>query len=68
MLINKEFTVLVEGESDETELLLKGRFYGQAPDIDGQVLINDGAASPGDMVRVRITETLPYDLVGEIVS
>lgn len=67
-LVGKEFTVLVEGESDETELLLKGRHYGQAPEIDGQVLINDGTAAPGDMVRVRITEALPYDLVGEIVE
>jgi ribosomal protein S12 methylthiotransferase len=65
-LVGKEFTVLVEGLSDETELLLKGRHYGQAPSIDGQVLINSGDAAPGDMVRVRITEAMPYDLVGEI--
>lgn len=67
-LVGQEFTVLVEGESDETELLLKGRFYGQAPEIDGQVLINDGTAAPGDLVRVQITEALPYDLVGGIVN
>ncbi len=67
-LLGQEFTVLVEGESEETELLLKGRHFGQAPDIDGQVLINDGVAAAGDLVRVRITEILPYDLVGEIVG
>ncbi|MBI3558670.1 MAG: 30S ribosomal protein S12 methylthiotransferase RimO [Deltaproteobacteria bacterium] len=67
-LLGREFTVLVEGESEETELLLKGRHFGQAPDIDGQVLINDGVAAAGDLVRVRITEILPYDLVGEIVD
>lgn len=67
-LIGREFTVLVEGESDETELLLKGRHYGQAPEIDGQVLINDGTAAPGNLVSVRITEALPYDLVGGIVD
>lgn len=67
-LVGKEFTVLVEGESEETELLLKGRFYGQAPEIDGQVLINDGTADMGSIVRVRITEALPYDIVGEIVE
>lgn len=65
--VGKEFTVLVEGVSEETELLLKGRHFGQAPEIDGQVLINDGTAAPGDLVRVRITETLPYDLVGGII-
>ncbi len=67
-LVGKTFTVLVEGESDETELLLKGRHSGQAPDIDGQVLINDGAAVPGDLVQVQITEALPFDLVGGIVG
>jgi ribosomal protein S12 methylthiotransferase len=67
-LIGREFDVLVEGQSDETDLLLKGRHYGQAPDIDGQVLINDGQAAPGDLVRVRITEAMPIDLVGGIVT
>jgi ribosomal protein S12 methylthiotransferase len=67
-MVGRELTVLVEGESEETELLLKGRHYGQAPEIDGQVLINDGVAAPGELVRVKITEALPYDLVGEIVS
>lgn len=67
-MVGKTFKVLVEGESDETELLLKGRHYGQAPDIDGQVLINDGSAKIGDLVQVQITEALPYDLVGGIVE
>jgi ribosomal protein S12 methylthiotransferase len=67
-MLGKEIEVLVEGVSDETDLLLKGRFFGQAPGIDGQVLINDGTAAPGDIVRVRVTEVLPYDLVGGIVQ
>lgn len=66
-LIGKTFDVLVEGESEETSLLLKGRHYGQAPEIDGQVLINDGTAAPGDIVKVQISEVLPYDLVGGII-
>ena len=68
MQVGKEFDVLVEGVSEETELLLKGRHAGQAPEIDGQILINDGDAAPGDIVRVRITEALPLDLVGAIVG
>ncbi|MBI3543984.1 MAG: TRAM domain-containing protein, partial [Deltaproteobacteria bacterium] len=67
-MLGRELTVLVEGESEETELLLRGRHFGQAPEIDGAVLINDGVANPGDLVRVKITEILPYDLVGEIVT
>lgn len=65
--IGKTIEVLVEGYSEETDLLLQGRFWGQAPDIDGVVLINDGQANAGDMVKVHITDSLEYDLVGEIV-
>lgn len=59
--------VIVEGYSEETELLLQGRSSQQAPDIDGVVLINDGQAKIGDIVKVRITDSMEYDLIGEIV-
>ncbi|MBF0362005.1 MAG: 30S ribosomal protein S12 methylthiotransferase RimO [Oligoflexia bacterium] len=39
--IGKDVEVLIEGVHEETDLLLQGRFYGQAPDIDGKVIIND---------------------------
>jgi ribosomal protein S12 methylthiotransferase len=38
----------------------------QAPDVDGQVLINDGTARPGEFVSVELTDTAGYDLVGRI--
>ena len=60
--------VIVEGFSEETELLLQGRSSQQAPDIDGVVLINDGQAKVGDIVKVRITDSMEYDLIGEIVA
>jgi ribosomal protein S12 methylthiotransferase len=66
--IGKTVDVLVEGYSEETELLLQGRTSQQAPDIDGVVLINDGQAKIGEMVRVRVTESMEYDLIGEIVG
>lgn len=66
--VGKTIDVIVEGFSEETELLLQGRFWGQAPDIDGVVLINDGTAEVGDMVKVHITDSMEYDLLGEIVS
>ncbi|MHB8483985.1 MAG: 30S ribosomal protein S12 methylthiotransferase RimO [Nitrospiria bacterium] len=59
--------VLVSGLSQETDLLLEGRYYGQMPEGDGLVYINDGIANPGDMVKVEITDAHPYDLVGKIV-
>ncbi len=65
--LGRVIDVLVEGQHEETELLLQGRHAGQAPDIDGKVIINDGLAKAGDIVRVEITDVLDYDLVGRIV-
>lgn len=64
--IGDRMKVLVEGLSDETDLLLQGRTEHQAPGIDGVVLINDGEAEPGVFVDVEITEAHPYDLVGRV--
>lgn len=66
-LVGQVFDTLVEGFSQETDLLLRGRFYGQAPEIDGVILINDGEAQAGHFHSVEITEAHPYDLVGKIV-
>lgn len=74
--LNEEFIgqtidVLVEGLHEETDLLLKGRHEGQAPDIDGCVIINETNGIPmsvGDIVKVKVTEVHDYDLIGEVVS
>jgi len=68
--VGKTLEVMVEGLHEETEFLFKARHYGQAPDIDGVVLINDTKDKPleaGDFVKVKITDQYAYDLVGEIV-
>ncbi len=66
--VGKVVDVLVEGYSEETELLLQGRMSQQAPDIDGVVLINDGQCKVGDIVQVEITESMEYDLIGHVVE
>lgn len=66
-LINQTEQVIVEGYSEETELLLKGRSSRQAPDIDGQVYITSGTANVGDIVTIRFTDSSDYDLIGEMV-
>lgn len=60
--------VLVEGAHAETDHLLVGRARTQAPDVDGQILLNDGYAEPGTFNRVLLTETAGYDLVGRILG
>jgi len=65
-LVGKTVPVIVEGLSPETDLLLTGRTATMAPDVDGQVLINEGTAMVGEIVSVHITEAHTYDLVGSI--
>ncbi len=67
-LVGRIEPVLVEGYSEETELLLRGRSARQAPDIDGMVYITAGQAEVGDIVALRITDSSEYDLIGEIVE
>ena len=57
---------LIEGYSEETELLLRGRSVRQAPDVDGQVYITSGQADVGDIVNLKITDSSEHDLIGEI--
>ncbi len=67
-LIGKVEQVLVEGYSEETDLLLKGRSARQAPDIDGHYLITSGQANVGDYVQLKITDSSEYDLIGEMLE
>lgn len=67
-MIGRVMQVVVEGYSEETDLLLQGRNSQQAPDIDGVTLINDGQAQVGEMVYVEITDAMEYDLIGRILS
>ncbi len=71
-LVGRRLRVLVEGVCEESEHLLQGRHAGQAPEIDGRVLIVDSclAAPPpaGSFATVEITEAHADDLVGRIVG
>ncbi len=60
--------VLIEGPSEETDLLLKGRTATMAPEVDGQVLINEGLGTVGEILPVLIQEAHPYDLVGRLLD
>jgi ribosomal protein S12 methylthiotransferase len=60
--------LLVEGPHAETEHLLTGRMRTQAPDVDGQVLVNEGMATPGSFVSVELTDVAGYDMVGRIIE
>ena len=70
--VGKEFDLLVEGVSEEHDLLWQGRTLLHAPEIDGKVLINDFGPHetlvPGTFYRCQITESHHYDVVARIVE
>jgi ribosomal protein S12 methylthiotransferase len=70
-LVGSEVPVLVEGLSQETDLLWEARMATQAPGIDGVSLINDfegGEPRPGEMRVLRITEAHDYDVIGTLLE
>ncbi|MFZ0416569.1 MAG: 30S ribosomal protein S12 methylthiotransferase RimO [Candidatus Sulfotelmatobacter sp.] len=71
VLVGQEFDLLLEGTSEETDLLMEGRTAMHAPEIDGKVFVNDFPAEtepqPGEFYRCAITEAHDYDLVARIV-
>ncbi len=70
-LVGQEFDLVLEGISEESDLLLEGRTPMHAPEIDGKVFVNDvpEGLEPkfGEFYRCQVTEAHDYDLVARIV-
>ena len=70
-LVGQEFDLLLEGSSEETDLLMEGRTAMHAPEIDGKVFVNEFPAEaepqPGEFYRCQIVEAHDYDLVAKIL-
>ncbi len=70
-LVGREFDILLQGPSEETELLWEGRTVRHAPEIDGKVFVNDfgeqGEPQEGGFYRCEITEAHDYDLVARLI-
>lgn len=71
-LVGQTVEALLEGPARETDLLLEGRLRGQAPEIDGRLLVNEVPSGweprAGCLVKVRVTRAHDYDLVGRVVA
>ncbi len=67
-------TALVEGPSKDNPLVWEARLESMAPDIDGKLYLTDielpsgEVAESGDVVKVEITKTDAYDLIGRVVE
>ena len=66
--LDKEFTAVVEGFDRFGECWF-GRTANDAPDIDGKVFFtSEKPLAVGEYVKIRVTDTLDYDLIGEVTS
>ena len=64
-LLSKELQVLVDGQREDG--MYVGRYYGQAPEVDGFVSFSaKSSLKAGSLVQVKITKALDYDLEGEM--
>ena len=61
--IGRTLTCLVD--SVERDGLHRGRYYGQAPDIDSVCFIRNSAAQPGQFVETKVIGSSDYDLLVE---
>jgi ribosomal protein S12 methylthiotransferase len=63
-MVGQTLAVNVDGFAAEADLpLLTGRYYGQAPEIDGCVILNDCDARSGDLVNVRVESVFEENLI-----
>jgi len=69
-LVGQVLPIMVDGVSEETDLLLKGRLATQAPDVDGHVLLTSApkGVKAGDILPFRITRATEHDLVAEFAE
>jgi ribosomal protein S12 methylthiotransferase len=70
-LVGREFQVLVEGPSADSELVWEARLATQAPDIDGVCYISDPGEHPlraGEFRTLRVQAGHDYDLTGELID
>lgn len=71
--VGTDVDVLIDGTHEDSDLILSARAYFQAPEVDGQVIINDvegltlASVSTGHLGRAKITEVAGYDLVGTLI-
>ena len=73
-LVGRRVVAIIDGVGDRGEdasedpAVFRGRFYGQAPEVDGRILITGPGLAPGDMGEVLIAGAGHYDLFGELVK
>ncbi len=60
--LGKTFDALVE-RYDEEDRLLIGRLATQAPEVDGETILDGCESAPGEIIKVTVTGAMDYDLI-----
>jgi ribosomal protein S12 methylthiotransferase len=63
--VGQETIILVEGPSEDSDLIMTGRADFQAPEVDSVVLFEGHQPSPGQMVRAKLTKAGSYELLAK---
>ncbi len=68
--VGRKLKAVVEGFHPDSNLLLRARYSGQCPEIDGQIIINDArqVTGFGKIYDVEITGAAGYDLIGRVIG
>lgn len=67
-MVGQVLTVMVEGKIADEDVYVS-RTYRDAPNVDGYLFINSSAnLMTGDFVKVLVTDSNEYDLIGEIYN
>jgi len=65
--LNRTMEVLIDEKSSAEEDLYIGRTQFDAPSVDGEVFVRARDLKAGDFVKVKMIDTMEYDLVGESI-
>lgn len=60
--VGQEAEILFLGQHRDHEYVRWGRLASQAPEADGETIVTDGQANPGEIVLCRIKASHDYDL------
>ncbi|WP_100934805.1 30S ribosomal protein S12 methylthiotransferase RimO [Candidatus Chlamydia corallus] len=69
-LVGRKVEAVIDNYHPETNLLLTARFYGQAPEVDPCIIVNEAklVSHFGERCFIEITGTAGYDLVGRVIK
>jgi len=74
--VGQQLTVMLEGPSEDTDLIWEARHEGMAPEIDGKVYITEFEGvtdisqlpAPGTLATVEITDSKDHDVIGRAIA